>query len=334
MAAGPELSAFLESSTGDPGPFALRRLTGGNSNETLLATGRDGRYVIRRAPPDAVDPRAHDMAREHRVLEALARTDVLAPAPLGLAEAGETGEGSPQTLLVEHVDGIALKEMLPAVYRGAVKTVAHETVDALATLHLAPWREIGLADLSRSEDFLARYIARWRREYEGYRHRVLDDFDPVADWLESNRPADSEPALMHNDFHVDNALFDRREPRLLAIIDWEITRIGEPLLDLGLMLAAWGPARLEPRALPEIQGFSHVPHAPTRDELARRYAERTGRSVDGLEYFMVFALWKLATVMEGSHAQFSRDGRRSTFAEALGANVPRLLAEARAHAGV
>src|SRR5712691_7251509 len=146
---------------------------------------------------------------------------------------------------------------------------------------------------------------------------------PGAPWLEASRPPPQEPGILHGDFHLDNCLFRREPPIAIAgIVDWEISTIGDPLLDLGLLLALWGPDRLDPPAFPHIQAISRLPGSPSREELAARYAERSGRPVEHLAYYMALALWKLAAIVESDYA---RD---------LEHDVPRLLDEAAVFAGL
>jgi aminoglycoside phosphotransferase (APT) family kinase protein len=324
------LSPWLERVTDDKGPFAIRRLSGGNSNETLLVTGSHGTWVLRRPPAATIDASAHNVEREYRMLMALADTHV--PVPRPIATDRQPSPGGPPGLLMEHVEGVSLTESLPPGYGAdAVGGVGIATIDALADLHSLPWRDLGLEDFGRPERFLERQVGRWQRQYAAYRHRDLPDFDAVASWLEEHRPPDCEPGILHGDFHVDNCLFSPREPpRLLAIIDWEMSTIGDPLLDVGLMLALWGRERCEPYAMPRIQGFSRAPEAPTRAELARRYEERSGRSLEHLGYYMALALWKLAAIVEGAHLHYTAGRLDTDYARELEHGVPRLLADARA----
>jgi aminoglycoside phosphotransferase (APT) family kinase protein len=332
-AAPASLADWLAHATDDPGPFELTRLSGGNSNETILVTSPRARRLLRRPPEATIDASAHSVEREYRMLMALTDTHVRVPRPIAVARA--PAPGGPAALLMEFVDGVSISDQLPSTYpEGSVGVIGEQLVDTLANLHSLPWRELGLEDFGRPADFLARQVNRWRKQYERYRHRELPDFDLVADWLERNRPADGEPAILHGDFHVDNCLYGPQEPRLLAVIDWEMSTIGDPLLDVGLALGFWGNDRQEPVAMPRVHGFSRVPGAPTRAELARRYEDRSGRSLEHLDYYMALAFWKLAAIVEGAHLHYSTGALRSEYARALGDDVPRLLAQARAFAGL
>jgi aminoglycoside phosphotransferase (APT) family kinase protein len=324
------LAAWISEVSGDPGPFEIEPLTGGNSNETLLVRSRVAKRILRRPPGATIDASAHSVEREYRILSALAQTDVPVPRPIAVVD--KAGPEASPALLMDHVDGVSITDALPTDHPpSGVGAVGFATMDALADLHSLDWEGLGLADYGRPTDFLERQVRRWRRQYEGYRHRDLPDFDLVASWLEQNRPADGRPGILHGDFHVDNCLFSRTDPtRLLAIIDWEMSTIGDPLLDVGLVLAFWGDDRLDPPAMARIQGFSRDAGAPTRAALAERYARRSGRSVEHLAYYMALAFWKLAAIVEGAHLHFTTGALQTDYARALENDVPRLLAEARA----
>jgi aminoglycoside phosphotransferase (APT) family kinase protein len=312
-----------------PGPIRARPLTGGNSNATFRLDGPGLPLVLRRPPAAAVSDTAHSMSREHRVLRALAGTPVRAPRAVAFCE-DPAVTGAP-FLVVEHVPGVSITDRLPESYPPGADTVrrlGEEMVDALAELHAVDHEAVGLTDFGRPEHFLERQVARWTRQYESHAVRDLPRFGQVAGWLERHRPPDGQPAIMHGDFHLDNCLYSPDEPHLLAVIDWELATIGDPLLDLGLALALWGPRPVEPCALPRIQAVSRQPAAPTRHELAARYAGRSGRSVEHLRYYLVLALWKLAAIVEGAYAQFLAGRLQTDYARDLADDVPRLLAEA------
>jgi aminoglycoside phosphotransferase (APT) family kinase protein len=329
-----ELSPWLERATDDPGPFEVSRLAGGNSNETLLIKSPGALRILRRPPAAAIDASAHNVEREYRMLMALADTHVPVPRPIGTAR--EPSPGGPPALLMEFLDGVSITTELPEGYPPeACAQVAYSTIDALADLHSLGWRDLGLDDFGRPDGFLDRQVGRWKRQYATYEHRDLPDFAVVAEWLESHQPEASEPGILHGDFHVDNCLFSRTEPgRLLAIIDWEMSTIGDPLLDVGLVLGLWGRERCEPYAMPRIQGFSRAPEAPTRAELAERYEKRSGRSLEHLDYYMALALWKLAAIVEGAHLHFTTGRLTTDYARELERDVPGLLADARTYCGL
>ncbi|MBF6619371.1 MAG: phosphotransferase family protein [Patulibacter sp.] len=330
------LASWLSSALSDPGPFDLVPLTGGNSNETLILTGRDRRWIMRRPPAAAIAPSAHNMEREHQILVALAGTEVPAPGPAAVCSDPAVAGGP--FLVMEAVDGHAITDRVPADYPdepGTVAAIGVAAIDALAALHAAPWAEIGLEGFGRHEGFLDRQVGRWSSQLERYRHRPLPYFDEIAGWLEAHRPATFAPGIMHGDFHLDNVLLTPG-PQIApaAIIDWEMATIGDPLLDLGLFLAFWGSDRPEQPAMPHVQAVSRLPGTCSREHLAARYAARSERSIDDLPWYMTLAFWKLASIVEGAYAQYV-DGRLDTpYAARLEHDVPRLLREAAGFAGL
>jgi aminoglycoside phosphotransferase (APT) family kinase protein len=164
--------------------------------------------------------------------------------------------------------------------------------------------------------------------------RDIPSFDAVARWLRVNQPVQQPPSVLHGDFHLDNCLFSADAPELLAVIDWEMASIGDPLVDLGLALAFWGPRPFEPPAMPAIQRVSRGPGAPTRDELIERYAVATGRDLDGILWYQVFAFWKLASIVEAAYAQYTRGELLTDYAAALERDVPLMFDEAAMMASV
>ena len=331
LGASAALEAWL-AEAGIGGPYDLRPLAGGNSNETMLLRAGDERLVMRRPPRATIDSSAHNVAREERILAALSPTGVPVPRPRGLC----VEEGVPEApfLLMAEVEGVSLGDELPAEWAddpgAAVGTVGREAAIALADLHTLDWRGLGLGDFGRPDEFLARQVPRWRKQLDRSRHRELPDFEPVAEWLEENRPPDVAPGILHGDFHVDNCLFAvEPRPRLAAIIDWEMSTIGDPLLDVGLFLGFWGDERAQPMGMPWVQAISRVKGAPCRNELAALYEERSGRSLARLPYYMALAFWKLAAIVEGAHAHYVAGRTDAPYAAALEHDVPALLAEAR-----
>ena len=323
------VGTWLERHADVPGPLRARPLSGGNSNATFLLDGPAGTLVLRRPPAAALSGTAHSMGREHRVLGALAPTPVRAPRPVAFCDDADV-TGAP-FLVMEHVDGVSITDRLPDAYPAGpatLRALGEEMVDGLAELHLVDWEAAGLAGFGKPERFLERQVARWTRQFDSYRVRHLPRFADVGEWLEAHRPAEAAPAILHGDFHLDNCLYRRDEPRLRAIIDWELATIGDPLLDVGLALAFWGPRPIDPCAMPRIQAVSRLPGAPTRDELAARYAARAGRSVDELAWYMTLAFWKLAAIVEGAYAQHVAGRLDSDYARGLADDVPRLLEEA------
>lgn len=332
----PALAHWLSEHLGQPGPWELRRLAGGNSNETCLLRNTDSEFVLRRPPRHALSASAHSVAREHRLLAALQDTAVPVPRAFALCE--DPAVPAAPFLLMEHIPGaVAITDELPAAYRAdpnALTAVADEIVDALAAIHLLDWRAAGLDGFGRPEGFLERQVQRWFRQWQKIERRPLPAMPRLAAWLEHHRPEAGRPALMHGDFHLDNCLFSAAEPRALAVIDWETATIGDPLMDLGLLLAFWGERELTHPGMPGVQGVSRAPGAPPREHLLDRYAQVTGTSLWHIDYYRCLALFKLAAITEGAYTQYLDGELRTEYAAALEHDVPALLAEACAIAGL
>ncbi|MCP2253780.1 putative kinase, aminoglycoside phosphotransferase (APT) family [Prauserella aidingensis] len=330
------LQDWLTANTPGVGPWRLRRLSGGNSNETCLLTCVETRYVLRRPPRNALSASAHNLEREHRVLGALSESAVPAPRPVALCE--NPAVPMAPFLVMEHVpDAVSVTTELPAAYPGgpsAVARIAEEVVDALAAVHGLDWGAAGLDGFGKPARFLERQVPRWYRQWQSIARRPLPALERVADWLERNRPDDAAPALLHGDFHLDNCLVSAREPRLLAVIDWEMATIGDPLLDLGLLLAFWGERPVDPPGMPAIQAVSRAPGAPPREALLDRYEQAIGRPVRHVTYYRCLALFKLAAIVEAARSQRVAGDLDTPYARALEYDVPALLDEAAAVAGI
>lgn len=328
------LAGWLSRHTGRPGPWRLRPLAGGNSNETLLLSAPQTQYVLRRPPQHALSASAHSVSREYRLLTALATADVPAPAPIALCEDPDVPLAP--FLVMEHVaDAVSLTDTLPDGYPpDALTAIADQLIDALAAVHTMDWRAAGLTGFGRPERFLERQAPRWYGQWQQIARRPLPAMRRLADWLTEHRPPDRPPALMHGDFHLDNCLFATSSPRLLVVLDWEMGTIGDPLLDLGLALAFWGKRPLEVPAMPRIQGVSRLPGAPDRSHLLARYEAATGAPVDHPEYYQCLAFFKLAAIVESAYSQHLAGDLDTRYSAALEYDVPALLAEAESIAGL
>jgi aminoglycoside phosphotransferase (APT) family kinase protein len=332
------LASWLRDALDDPGPFTTQALSGGNSNETLRLTGATGSWIVRRPPAAGIDATANDMRREHRVLSALHDRGV--PAPRAVALCTDPAVWPHPLLVLELVPGVALSGAVPADWHRAadadtLREIGTATVSALAALHTVDWRAAGLEGFGRPEGYLERQVGRWRKQYRQHQVRELELFEPVAGWLERHRPADTPPALLHGDFHTDNALFVPGPPvRVSAVIDWELATIGDPLVDLGLLLAFWGADRPAPPAMPTVQALTRLPGAPGRQQLAEQYCLLTGRDIADLDWYMALAFFKLAAIVEGAYARLLAGDVDSRYARDLETDVPRLLTEAAGFAGL
>jgi aminoglycoside phosphotransferase (APT) family kinase protein len=325
-----DLETWLTEVTGDAGPFHLRRLAGGNSNETLLVESSTGqRRVLRRPPAATIAAGANDLAREHRVLTALHAAG--APVPQVLAPLADAEPLGPM-ILMEWIDGISLTDQLPASYgTESASRIGEALIDALVQIHSVDWNEAGLDGFGQPDGYLTRQVDRLGARYERQSVRPLPDADWLGTWLRDNMPTSPPPTVIHGDYHLDNTLFDPRAPALRVVIDFELSTLGDPLTDLGLLLAFWGE-RTAPIAMPRIQAVTRSADAPSRRALAERYEAASGRSVDDLAWYLAYAFWRLAGIVEGAYAQLVRGEADSEYARALETDVPALLAEARTFA--
>jgi len=300
------LRAYLDRETPGllEGELSARVLAGGKSNLTYAVTDASGTTVVVRRPPlGHVLATAHDMAREHRVITALRDTDVPVPVTHACCE-DETVIGAP-FYVMEHVAGTPYRQASELVALGPERTraISERMVDTLVDLHAVDPRAVGLEDFGRPEGFLARQVKRWGTQLEGSRSRDLAGADELYAALTRGVPADQPPAIVHGDFRLDNLLVGlvggevgRDEVR--AVLDWEMATLGDPLTDVGLLVVYQQLARLGAGG-DLITDVSEAPgYLPLRELLAR-YAERSGRDVSDLGFYVGLAYFKLAVILEG-----------------------------------
>ena len=286
-------------------PLRFERLPGGRSNLTYrVRDAAGGDFVLRRPPLHGVLQSAHDMAREHRIIAALAATEVPVPAALGLCE-DPAVTGAPFYLMA-HVDGAVPRDEATVVAEldeQARAAAADSLVDALVALHGVDPDAVGLGQLGRREGYLERQLRRWKRQLEQSRTRELPVLDEVHRRLEAAVPAQVGPArVVHGDYRLDNVILSPAG-RVLAVLDWELCTLGDPLADVGLLLVYW--AEPGDTALPLGTAPTRLPGFPRRAALTAAYAARSGRAVDQLDYYMAFGYWKLAVILEGVYARYT-----------------------------
>jgi aminoglycoside phosphotransferase (APT) family kinase protein len=280
-------------------PLDVRQIAGGRSNLTYRvadAAGND--WVLRRPPLRGVLPSAHDMAREHRVISALAGTPVPVPATFGLCQ-DPTVTGAP-FFVMSHVDGIVPRDeatVAAGLDEPARAAAASSLVDALVALHAVDPDRVGLGQLGRHHGYLERQLARWQRQLEQSRTRPLPALDEVHRRLAANLPAQVGPArIVHGDFRLDNVVLSSAG-QVLAVLDWELCTLGDPLADVGLLCVYWaepGDDTLPLGAAPTL-----MPGFGGRAAITGAYAARSGRDLAELDTYVAFASWKLAVILEG-----------------------------------
>ncbi len=299
--------------------MTVRQFQGGQSNPTFLLETPDRRYVLRKKPPGVLLPSAHQVEREYRILSALQDTDVPVPETLLLCEDPEI-IGTPFYVMA-HVPGRVIArpetaDLAPAERHALVTAM----ITSMAALHRVNWRAAGLADFGRHEDYLARQTARWAKQY---RASIIDAPDPAMEalcpWLENNRPSRSTVAIAHGDFRMGNLIYASEGPTVSAILDWELSTLGDPLADLAYCCL---PYHL-PGLGAETKGYvGHDLKAlglPEESEVLATYCRLTGR--DGIEhwtYYLAFSLFRLAAILHGVRARALRGNASSANALEMG----------------
>jgi aminoglycoside phosphotransferase (APT) family kinase protein len=316
------------------GPIDVTRITTGHSNEVFRVTRGDRAFVLRRPPRTPLSPTAHDMAREFRLLRAFfGRAAVPVPEPIACCTDRDV-LGAPFYLMAP-IDGVVVREHMPAELAGAdaPRACAEALIDALAGIHAFDWQPGGLADFGKPDGYLERQVPRWLGQLERYATRPLPEVDEAGRWLQAHTPAMQPPAVIHGDYKLDNVMFAPRLPvELVAVVDWEQSTVGDPLVDLGWLVGLW----IEPGERATLAGaspFAGATDVPTRRELVTRYEQKTGRDVSNVAFYCVLGLFKLACVMEGSFARFRAGTSDDAYFAALEGGVPALASRALEFAG-
>jgi aminoglycoside phosphotransferase (APT) family kinase protein len=285
----------------------VSKISGGTQNTMLRFTRSSRPYVLRRGPEHLRARSNVVIMRETEVLTALAGTDV--PHPHLIASCADVDVlGDAVFYLMEPVDGFNAGEELPVLHSGdpAVRyEMGLSMADALARLGAVDYAAVGLGGFGKPTGFLERQVPRWLselesyKEFENYSGPDIPGVDEVATWLEQGRPSAWTPGIMHGDYHAANVMFARTGPEVVAIVDWEMCTIGDPLLDLGWLLATWGQSAVFGGALFEKGGLAAA------DDLVERYARNTTRDLSHVTWYTVLACFKLGIVLEGTHARAS-----------------------------
>lgn len=288
---------------GARGPYRFEVIAGGHSNLTFSVVGGDGRAMVLRRPPLSHGlASAHDMGREHRIISALADGPVPVPRTLGMCS-DESVNGAP-FYVMERVDGIVVRDeetAREALDHEARSTASRSLVDTLAALHSVDPVAVGLGELSRHEGYLARQLKRWYGQWNAQKTRDLPAVDRVHDALLERVPDQGPATLVHGDYRLDNCMVDPNG-NVVAVLDWEICTLGDPMADLGLLMVYWtGPGDA---ASAWTGQACTAPGFLDRAELARRYTEVSGRDTSQLDFYVAFAYWKLACILEGVYARY------------------------------
>ncbi len=306
-------------------------LTGGNSNVTRIVETRQGRLILRHPPVNLVSDRAAaGIEREYRAITALQGR---APVPRPIAWCADPAVIGQPFAVTAWIEGFALSDALPHHWTNTPETINQlglAMIGGLATVHAIDWREILPSDFGRPEGFVQRQVSRWLKVRAADRVRDLPLLETIGAWLMENCPATTRTSLIHCDFHLDNCLMAKDAPRLEAILDWEMATLGDPLIDLGLCLFFWKRDPKGSLGFRQIQGLSNRSDIIAPGDLARAWSEATNFDHAGLHYFMVFAAWRLAAIVEGAWVLHQQGKEDTAYAKGIEHDVPALLREAAA----
>ena len=320
------LAAWLDVRLGEPSKRVdISKVSGGASNLTFRLRYGDRSFALRCPPATRNDATANTFARETRLLGALADSNIPHARLVGADIAGEL-LGAP-FIVTEWIDGFSPKAPLPAGFATpeSAHALAWELTDALAKIGNADYLALGLGDFGKPDGFLERQVGRWNAQLERAHCRHLDGVEALCEALTKDRPQSQRSAIIHGDYQFINVMFaPAAPPRLAAVIDWETATIGDPLLDLGWMLAGWQ----EPGEPPAHGSYMDWTGMPTRAAVAQRYAAATGLDVSRIDYYTALALFKLAAIMEGWYLQHLNGQSRVAEHAQMETMVPQMIARA------
>lgn len=323
----PWLASHVEGA--DSSPLDAQIVAGGRSNLTFFLSQGTEQWVLRRPPLGHVLPSAHDMRREFRVLSALATTDVPVPRVYALCE-DVSVIGSPFYVMAR-VPGRVLRvqqdaDDMTSEQRAAV---SHQLVSVLARIHAVDWRSVGLEKFGRPDGFVERQIARWTQQWERSKTRELPGMEELARRLADSVPPSPGATLVHGDYRLDNVMFSvAATPQPNAVLDWEMSTLGDPLADLGLLMIYWadpGDAFPPPSVAPQVSGQAGF---LTRAEMAQEYGRLSGLDLSHLPYYLVLGYFKLAIILEGIHRRYTMGRTIGDGFDQLGNEVPSLVERA------
>jgi aminoglycoside phosphotransferase (APT) family kinase protein len=284
---------------GFSGPIELRQFTGGQSNPTFLVQSANHRYVLRRKPPGKLLPSAHAVDREYRVIVALANTPVPVAKAYALCE--DPAVIGAAFYVMDYVEGrLFWDAALPEVAPHERRAIYEEMTRVIAALHSVDYAAVGLGDFGKSSRYIERQVARWTQQYRASETETIDAVERLIDWLPRHIPADEETGIVHGDFRLDNAIFHAREPRILAVLDWELSTLGHPLVDLAYLCTRYHLSAEQFRGLAGLDCAAL--QIPSEAECVADYCRRRGRApVAPREwtYYLAFNMFRLTGILQG-----------------------------------
>ena len=305
---GPLVTAWFEQHVKDAEPpLQFTLVAGGRSNLTYVITDQAGaRYVLRRPPTGRLLPRAHDMSREHQIISAMGPAGIPVPPALGLCE-DLSVNGAP-FYVMGFVDGVIARtqdDVETAFDEPSRHRAGMALIDALVEIHRVDPDQVGLGDLGRKEGYIARQLKRWYSNYQAANQdrggEPLADMEQIHDRLAAVTPEQGRTSVVHGDYRLDNCILTPDGSSVVAVLDWELCTLGDPLADLGQLLCYWPePGEFSPLG----QTATTMPGFASRDDLVARYAASAGRDLPQLGFYVAFAYWKLACILEGVFARY------------------------------
>lgn len=306
------------------GPAEVRQFSGGQSNPTFLLETPGANYVLRKKPPGELLPSAHAIEREYRVMRVLQHERFPVAAPRLLCEDASV-IGTP-FYVMDHVEGRIFRDLtLPHQTPAEREYLYGAMIDTLALLHSVDWKSAGLDDFGKPGNYFARQIARWSRQFEASATGDLPSMRKLMDWLPANIPEGDETTIVHGDFRLENLIFHPAEPRVVAVLDWELSTLGHPLADLAYNSM---PYELPLGKYSGMRGLDFASHGiPAQAGAVRRYCERTGRGgIAHWEFYMAFSLFRMAAIAQGVYARGLRGNASSETSGGFG-EAARMLAD-------
>jgi aminoglycoside phosphotransferase (APT) family kinase protein len=306
---------------GFAGPLTVTQFKGGQSNPTYQLSTPERRYVLRRKPPGKLLPSAHAVDREFKVISALHPTGFPVPRPYALCT-DESVIGA-MFYVMDMVEGrILWDQSLPAYAPSERRAIHMAALRTLADLHNTDYQAIGLQDFGRPGNYMARQIARWTKQYKASETETLDVMERLIAWLPHSVPEDDQTTIVHADYRLDNMIFDPTEPRVAAVLDWELATLGNPLADFTYVLMQWVNGAIS--AIPDLVGHG----IPTMEEYVAEYCRLTGRTgLPDLNWYFAYNSFRLAGILQGIVGRVRDGTANSPQASDMAARVP-LLAEA------
>jgi aminoglycoside phosphotransferase (APT) family kinase protein len=297
--------------------LAIRQFRGGQSNPTFVLLSGDHAWVLRKKPPGTLLPSAHMVEREYRIMKALADTDVpVARVHLLCEDASVIGT---TFFVMDHVEGRVLRnDLLPGMNPLERRAIYVAMADTLAKMHLVDFRARGLGDFGKTGNYMARQLSRWQKQYEASKTEELPAMNELSKWLSAHMPADDTTTIAHGDYRLENLLYHPTEPRVLAVLDWELSTLGHPLADLGYNCT---PYHLSASGSGDSTGHAHGRGMrgadlaglgiPTEPEYVAEYTTRTGSGAPDLHYYVAFAMFRRAAIVQGVYKR-GLDGNASS----------------------